>query len=66
MKGFHCPMMKNECPVCKKTLYSKLEFDKEPLEEIGDEESYQSTILPNWPADEKPRPQPHKDNENRY
>ena len=58
-------MAKNECPVCKKPLYSKIEFDAEP-DENEKERDYQEYALPNWPANAPNRPKPHKDNATRH
>ena len=48
-------MQKNECPVCKKPLYSKLDFDAEPGEDEKEQE-YDEYALPNWPENAPNRP----------
>ena len=66
-------MDRNECPVCQKTLYSRLDFKLEPEakgEDMKQEREhvhvdYSPYELPNWPAGEKGRAIPHKDNETR-
>ena len=66
-------MDRNECPVCQKTLYSRLDFKREPVskegadmkEEMRPHEDFSKYALPNWPVGVPGRAIPHKDNETR-